>query len=144
MKIGLEAGTQVITKRGDVSIEHLTTSDEVLTSFGEFSKVVGVSNKIYRGAIYLFEIYGKPNLHCASNVKVYTMVGEERVWKNAEDLNVKDEVCFLAVDEDGVVMHEWVRIRKRMVITGACRYLYGIDVESGESYTSDGYIVSTL
>jgi len=144
MIVGLEAGTQVITQRGDVSIDQLSVGDRVLTSFGTYEDVIEKSDKIYRGAIYQFEVYGKPNLHCANNVRVYSMSGEDRVWKRADELKEKDYVCHLSVDEEGNVNSEWVRIRKRTVVTGTCRYLYGINVADGFSCTADGYIISTI
>jgi len=103
-------GTRVLTSLGYKAIEDVTLEDNLLTHTGKFQSIVNLQRKIYSNNLYTIRIKYHPEpIVCTSEHPFYVrekietrtwnnsarkydvdLKFKDPVWKNAEDLSMKD------------------------------------------------------
>lgn len=142
VSISVNSGAQIATDNGDKNIEYIKVGDSVLTHMGRYKRVSHISSKIYRGDLLVFKVADGTPVKCAPQIRFFSIDSDgERIWKKAKDFKAGDYVCLETMVED-TPNGEWLRVKSIERISGACRYLFGLEVEEDESFTLDGYIVS--
>lgn len=144
VSVGLVSGIQVITEKGEQNIEYIKPGDKVLTHMGRFKRVKNVCSRIFRGEVLQIDVRCFPTIQCDGAMRFFS-IGEnnKRQWTQAIDLQPKSDLCQQSIN-NGEPCGEWVKVRKKQRICSSCRYLYGLEVEEDESFTANGYIVSSM
>lgn len=141
ISIGIMSGVQVITEKGEKNIEYLKPGDKLLNSFNKHVAVKEVRSRIFRGELLMFNVRNHPSIQCDGEQMFYT-IGDngERCFVSAKDLKPKSDLCIL-YENNGKILNEWVQVKSITRVGSSCRYLYGVELEDGETFTANGYIV---
>ena len=128
------AGTLVMTDRGYIPIEEVTTDDRVLTHRGRWRRVTAVGNRM-SDTIVLTD--GLHNIECTPNHPIYSQNISSREgadWTPACDMLHKN---WAHIGNDAITWHEVTEIKSG---TTNVR-VYNMSVEEDESYTANRIIV---
>ena len=93
-----DENTNVITNRGILGITEINSGDMVLTSDGNYNKVISPTNRLYTGNMYHIKAQGMVDkLLCTENHKFFVYRSNNPVWIEVKDIQ-KDDLLLTPID----------------------------------------------